>query len=45
MEDQLITVEKLQQKLLKNEPVLILDVRPTEQREEWKIADCYVYGA
>jgi rhodanese-related sulfurtransferase len=34
-----ITVKELQEKLNKNESVFILDVRPTDQRNEWKIAD------
>lgn len=39
MEDNIITVEELQEKLKKkDERVFILDVRPLEQREEWKIA-------
>src|SRR5687768_5131765 len=38
MED-LITVEQLQEKLNKHENVFILDVRPEDQRKEWKIAD------
>jgi glyoxylase-like metal-dependent hydrolase (beta-lactamase superfamily II) len=35
----IITVKELQQKLNNNENVLILDVRPDDQRREWKIAD------
>ena len=34
-----ITVKELQEKLDANERVFILDVRPTDQRNEWKIAD------
>jgi glyoxylase-like metal-dependent hydrolase (beta-lactamase superfamily II)/rhodanese-related sulfurtransferase len=34
-----ITVQELQEKLGKHESVFILDVRPTDQRKEWKIAD------
>jgi len=37
--DEFITVKELQEKLNKHENILILDVRPTEQRNEWKIAD------
>jgi glyoxylase-like metal-dependent hydrolase (beta-lactamase superfamily II) len=37
--DEFITVRELQEKLNKHENVLVLDVRPTEQRNEWKIAD------
>ena len=37
--NEFITVSQLQEKLNKHENVLILDVRPTEQRNEWKIAD------
>jgi glyoxylase-like metal-dependent hydrolase (beta-lactamase superfamily II) len=37
--DEIITVKELQEKLSKHENVLILDVRPTDQRNEWKIAD------
>jgi glyoxylase-like metal-dependent hydrolase (beta-lactamase superfamily II) len=39
MEEKLITVSKLQEKLNNKERVFILDVRPTEQRNEWKIAE------
>jgi glyoxylase-like metal-dependent hydrolase (beta-lactamase superfamily II)/rhodanese-related sulfurtransferase len=39
MNDKTITVEDLQNKLDRHEKVLILDVRPTEQRGEWKIAN------
>lgn len=35
----IITVKELQDKLNKRENVFILDVRPEEQRKEWKIAD------
>jgi glyoxylase-like metal-dependent hydrolase (beta-lactamase superfamily II)/rhodanese-related sulfurtransferase len=38
MED-IITVKELQEKLNKHENVFILDVRPEDQRKEWKIAD------
>jgi glyoxylase-like metal-dependent hydrolase (beta-lactamase superfamily II)/rhodanese-related sulfurtransferase len=37
MEEKVITVEKLQDKLNRRENVFILDVRPTEQRNEWHI--------
>jgi glyoxylase-like metal-dependent hydrolase (beta-lactamase superfamily II)/rhodanese-related sulfurtransferase len=39
MEDKIITVDKLQEKMNNHENVFILDVRPTDQRNEWKIAD------
>lgn len=39
MENKTITVTELQKKLAQQEPVFILDVRPTEQREEWHIAN------
>jgi len=39
MDTKTITVDELQKKLEKKEKVLILDVRPTDQRNEWKIAD------
>jgi len=39
MEGKIITVTQLQEKLNKNENVFILDVRPTDQRKEWKISD------
>jgi len=38
MEDKIITVDKLQDKLNNKEPVFILDVRPTDLRKEWRIA-------
>ncbi|HYC84502.1 MAG TPA: rhodanese-like domain-containing protein, partial [Chryseosolibacter sp.] len=38
MEDKIITVEELRQRLSANEPIFILDVRPIEQRNEWRIA-------
>jgi glyoxylase-like metal-dependent hydrolase (beta-lactamase superfamily II)/rhodanese-related sulfurtransferase len=38
MEEKTITVKKLQEKLNKKESVFILDVRPIDQRKEWKIA-------
>jgi glyoxylase-like metal-dependent hydrolase (beta-lactamase superfamily II)/rhodanese-related sulfurtransferase len=37
--EKIITVKELQEKLDKNESVFILDVRPIDQRNEWKIAD------
>ena len=37
--EKIITVKELQEKLSKHENVFILDVRPTDQRKEWKIAD------
>ena len=37
--ENLITVKELQEKLSKHENIFILDVRPTDQRKEWKIAD------
>ncbi|HTF31485.1 MAG TPA: MBL fold metallo-hydrolase [Flavitalea sp.] len=39
MEEKLITVENLQKKLNKKEPVFILDIRPSDQRQEWRIAE------
>jgi glyoxylase-like metal-dependent hydrolase (beta-lactamase superfamily II) len=39
MDTKTITVQELQNKLTKRENVFILDVRPTDQRNEWKIAD------
>lgn len=39
MEDKVISVGELQRKLTRNEPVFILDVRPSDQREEWRIAE------
>lgn len=38
MEEKIITVEKLQEKLNNNENIFILDVRPADQRSEWRIA-------
>ena len=38
MEEKLITVDKLQEKLVRKEPVFILDVRPASERQEWQIA-------
>lgn len=38
MADKIISVKQLQEKLNNNEPVFILDVRPADQRNEWKIA-------
>lgn len=37
--EKIITVKELQEKLRRHENVFILDVRPTDQRKEWKIAD------
>jgi glyoxylase-like metal-dependent hydrolase (beta-lactamase superfamily II)/rhodanese-related sulfurtransferase len=37
--EETITVKELQEKLNRHERVFILDVRPTDQRQEWKIAD------
>ena len=37
--EKLISVEQLQDKLNRREPVFILDVRPTDQRKEWHIAE------
>lgn len=39
MSTKTITVEELQEKLNRNERVFILDVRPIDQRNEWKIAE------
>ena len=39
MEEKVITVEKLQEKLNKRENVFILDVRPTDERNEWHIPE------
>lgn len=39
MDEKVITVENLQEKLRKHEDVFILDVRPAEQRMEWRIAE------
>jgi glyoxylase-like metal-dependent hydrolase (beta-lactamase superfamily II)/rhodanese-related sulfurtransferase len=39
MKDKLISVEQLQEKLSNKESVLILDVRPSEQRQEWRIEE------
>lgn len=38
MSEKIITVDKLQEKLNNKERVFVLDVRPFEQRQEWKIA-------
>ena len=38
MDDKKITVQELQDILSKNEKVFIVDVRPSDQREEWRIA-------
>jgi glyoxylase-like metal-dependent hydrolase (beta-lactamase superfamily II)/rhodanese-related sulfurtransferase len=37
--EETITVKELQEKLNKREKVFILDVRPADQRKEWKIGD------
>lgn len=37
--DKIISAEELQKKLNNKEPVFILDVRPVEQRQEWRIAE------
>jgi glyoxylase-like metal-dependent hydrolase (beta-lactamase superfamily II)/rhodanese-related sulfurtransferase len=37
--NEIITVKELQEKLRKHENIFILDVRPTDQRNEWRIAD------
>lgn len=37
MEDKTISVKKLQEKLSNDEHLFILDVRPSDQRKEWKI--------
>ncbi len=37
--DKMISPKELQEKLNKKEPVFILDVRPVEQRQEWRIAE------
>lgn len=39
MEEDSITVVTLQEKLNKKEPVFIIDVRPLDQRQEWRIAE------
>lgn len=39
--EKIITVRELQDKLDKKEHVFILDVRPIDQRNEWKIAGSY----
>lgn len=38
-DNKIISREELQEKLNKREPVFILDVRPVEQRQEWRIAE------
>ena len=38
MNERIISVKQLEEKLNNNEPVFILDVRPADQRNEWKIA-------
>lgn len=39
MEEKLISVEALQEKLNKKEPVFIIDVRPLDERKEWRIEE------
>lgn len=39
MDEKLMTAETLQEKLNKKEPVFILDVRSSDQRQEWRIAE------
>ena len=39
MDEKLMTAETLQEKLNAHEPVFILDVRPSIQRQEWRIAE------
>ena len=39
MEEKTITVKELQEKLNRNERVFILDVRPADERNEWKIEE------
>ncbi len=39
MDDKKISVKQLQEMLNKHQDVFILDVRPTDQREEWRIAE------
>jgi glyoxylase-like metal-dependent hydrolase (beta-lactamase superfamily II)/rhodanese-related sulfurtransferase len=39
MDDKKISATQLQEMLNKNQEVFILDVRPTDQREEWRIAE------
>ena len=39
MDEKLIAPEILQEKLNRKEPVFILDVRPSDQRDEWRIAE------
>ncbi len=39
MEAKLISVEGLQKKLNNKEPVFIVDVRPSDERDEWRIAE------
>ena len=39
MDEKSMTAETLQEKLNKKEPVFILDVRPSDQRQEWRIAE------
>jgi glyoxylase-like metal-dependent hydrolase (beta-lactamase superfamily II)/rhodanese-related sulfurtransferase len=38
-DNKLISTEELQKKLERKEPVFILDVRPVEQRQEWRIGE------
>jgi glyoxylase-like metal-dependent hydrolase (beta-lactamase superfamily II)/rhodanese-related sulfurtransferase len=39
MEEKIISVEKLQERLTKHENVFILDVRPIDERNEWHIPE------
>lgn len=39
MEDKIITVPELQEKLNRRDPVFILDVRPEDERKEWHIVE------
>jgi glyoxylase-like metal-dependent hydrolase (beta-lactamase superfamily II)/rhodanese-related sulfurtransferase len=39
MDEKKISVKQLQEMLNKSQDVFILDVRPTDQREEWRIAE------
>lgn len=39
MEEKIMTVSELQEKLDKKEPVFILDVRPSDERKEWHIPE------
>jgi glyoxylase-like metal-dependent hydrolase (beta-lactamase superfamily II)/rhodanese-related sulfurtransferase len=40
-----ISVRQLQEKLKQNENIFILDVRPTDQRNEWRISDSVHFDA